>query len=166
MNNAQYIINNLDLKSHPEGGYFKEIYRSEELINIEGLPERYSSSRAYMTSIYFLLKNGQISKFHKLNSDEIWYYHSGNPVKSHTILPDGSYSERVLGPGLNNNQKLQLLFPKNSWFAAEVIIDKFDYSLFGCAVAPGFEFEDFIIGKQKNLMTKYPQYEKIIEKLT
>ncbi|HET54285.1 MAG TPA: hypothetical protein ENN33_03600, partial [Ignavibacteria bacterium] len=70
---ASTLVKRLDLQPHPEGGYFKEVYRSNELIKAEGLPERYSSERCFGTSIYYMLEGEQFSAFHKLQSDETWH---------------------------------------------------------------------------------------------
>ncbi|MEJ2616754.1 MAG: cupin domain-containing protein, partial [Ignavibacteriaceae bacterium] len=77
---AKYYINKLKLIPHPEGGYYKEIYRSGEYISTEGLPKRYKSKRVFSTSIYFLLEGKQISRFHRLKSDEVWHFYDGSPV--------------------------------------------------------------------------------------
>ena len=77
---AKYYIDKLKLIPHPEGGYYKEIYRSGEFISIKGLPKRYNSKRVFSTSIYFLLEGKQISRFHRLKSDEVWHFYDGNPV--------------------------------------------------------------------------------------
>ena len=166
MQNAEYWINKLNLLPHPEGGYYKQIYKSNEEILKAGLPKRYKSNRSFLTSIYYLLENNHISKFHKLKSDEIWYYHLGNPVKAHIFNEKGLYSENVLGKQIDKNQSPQVIFLKNSWFAAEVIQGNDDYSLIGCAVAPGFEFEDFELGKRENLQLKFPEYSELIDKFS
>ncbi len=163
MKNAEYWIKKLNLITHPEGGYYKEVFKSPEQLVKSGLPKRYKSERSFLTSIYYLLKNEHISKFHRLKSEEIWYYHAGNPVKLHVIRANGEYSEYLLGKNLEKNQTLQVIIPKLSWFAAEVITENDDYSLFGCAVAPGFEFEDFELANKEELMSLFPKYSYLIE---
>jgi len=77
------------LKPHPEGGYYKEIYRAGELILPEHLPKRYKSSRSFSTSIYFLLEGNQVSTFHRLKSDEFWHVYDGSTLNIYTIDKDG-----------------------------------------------------------------------------
>lgn len=146
---------------HPEGGYFSEIYRSGEEIPAPGLPDRYAGSRSHMTSIYFLLKSGQVSKFHRLKSDETWYFHSGNAISIHIIHPDGAYQKITLG----FNDDLQATASHGSWFGASVS-EPDSYSLVSCAVAPGFDYVDFEMAGREGLISEYPQHKELIELLT
>ena len=166
MSEIQYWINKLGLIPHPEGGYYKETYKSNEFIGMEGLPERFQSPRAFLTSIYYLLENSDFSRFHRLKSDEIWYYHAGNPVKAHIIPENGNYIEKMLGPNPEKNQAFQLIIPQKSWFAVNVIPGNYNFALLGCAVAPGFEFEDFELARQGELLKKYPEHSEIIKKFS
>lgn len=166
MKNADYWIAKLELLSHPEGGYYKEVFRSNEKIEANNLPERYTGPRTFYTSIYFLLKKNQLSKFHKLKSDEIWYYHAGNPVKIHTIDNKGKYHEKILGTDIEKKQSMQVIFTEGTWFAAEVIEQIYNYSLVGCMVAPGFEFEDFELADGNELVNLYPSHEDVIKNFT
>lgn len=156
-------IKKLGLKKHPEGGYYKEVYRSGEIILPEHLPKRYKKSRNFSTSIYFLLEGKQFSSFHLLQSDEIWHFYDGSSVLIYIINQDGELSIKKLGRGKDND--LQLAIEKQNWFAAEVE-DKKSFSLFGCTVSPGFEFEDFELGKRDTLVKKFPQYSDLIKRLT
>ena len=165
MNSAKEIIEKLDLQSHPEGGYFKEVYRSPDEIKEEGLPERYKSKRAVATSIYYLLEGKQFSAFHKLNSDETWHFYLGSPVILHLISEDGEYSEITLGSNLSIGEVFQFTIPHGTWFAAEVK-DKSSFSLAGCIVSPGFDFEDFEMGKRNNLIEQFPEQSEVINRLT
>ncbi len=162
---AIYYIQKLKLQRHPEGGYFNEIYRSGEIFEASVLPERYNGSRAFLTSIYFLLEGKQFSSFHKLQSDEIWHFYDGSPVKIFIITHEGKMEERVLGNNLNANETLQIVVEKNNWFAAE-LKDKTSFALVGCTVAPGFSFEDFEIGDRNKLLKDYPEHSAIILRLT
>ncbi len=162
---AAYWINKLNLLAHPEGGYYKEIYRSEEFIEQTVLPNRYSSKHSLSTSIYFLLNKNQISAFHKLQSDEIWHYHTGASLKIHIISNDGNYKEVKLGLSLEDGESPQIIIPHNHWFAAE-LLDKSSFTLIGCTVAPGFDFTDFILGKQDILKKLFPQHSDLIVRMT
>ena len=164
-NRANYYISKLNLSPHPEGGYFKEIYRSDEIINEKHLPERYNADRAFSTSIYFLLERNQVSRFHKIKSDEIWHYYVGSGVKIYVIEKNGEIKEILLGSKLEQGELPQVVINKNSWFGAE-LLDKSSFSLLGCTVSPGFEYNDFELGESKKLLNLFPQHEKIIKKLT
>lgn len=161
---AQYWIDKLELIEHPEGGYFKETYRSEEEISTDALPERFAGKRNFGTSIYFLLTTESVSNFHRLKSDEIWHFHQGGAAKIHFISEEGAYSFKTIGADFENGETLQVIISKNTWFAAEVIKD--DFILIGCTVAPGFEFEDFELADQADLSTKFPTRSALIRKFT
>jgi len=164
MHRADQLIESLQLLPHPEGGYFRETYRSEELI--EGLPERYhGTSRNMGTSIYFLLKGHQCSTFHKLLSDEIWHYHEGSGLKLYIIDSKGNLTTPILGNDLLNGEHYQLVVPLNCWFGAAPMDPK-GYSLVGCTMAPGFDFSDFRLADRKDLLEAYPQHASIIKSFT
>ena len=162
---AEYWIKHLGLKAHPEGGYFREVYRSTEFIQKKGLPARYTSFRPFSTSIYFLLKSGQFSTFHRLKSDEVWHFYKGSPLQLHIIVPDGRLFSVHLGEDPENNRMLQFTIPKDSWFAARPLLEG-SFTLTGCTVAPGFDFDDFEAGSREYLIKRYPQHRKLIEEYT
>jgi len=162
---ADFYISKLQLNPHPEGGYYKEVYRSDEIIEAVHLPVRYKSSRAFSTSIFFLLKNDQVSMFHKLKSDEIWHFYDGCGVKIYVIEKNGIKREVLLGNKLEQGELPQVIINKNSWFGAE-LLNKSSFCLIGCTVSPGFEFKDFKLGEREKLLKLFPQHENIIKKLT
>jgi hypothetical protein len=159
---AQYI-KQLGLKKHPEGGYYKEVYRSGELILPEHLPNRYKSARNFSTSIYFLLEGKQFSAFHLLQSDEIWHFYDGGKIIIYQIDRSGQLAIEKLGKEKGCN--FQITIKKGTWFAAEPD-NKKSFSLFGCTVSPGFDFEDFKLGNHKELSDKFPEHESLINRLT
>ena len=159
----EYWIEKLGLLPHPEGGFYKEVYRSDETIS--GLPSRYQSQRSFGTSIYFLLGSEDKSAFHRLQSDEIWFYHSGSSVKIHIIHPDGTREDKIVGADIESGQQLQVLIPKGTWFAAKVMLPD-NYVLVSCTVCPGFEFADFELANRWELIEKYPQHRILIENFT
>jgi uncharacterized protein len=165
MTESELIIDRLKLHPHPEGGYFKEIYRSDENINKNNLPDRYSDDRKFSTSIYFLLNKEDKSHFHKLASDEIWHFYNGSPIVLHCIDEDGNYSKQLLGNNFKRNENPQIIISKGTWFAAEVE-NKNSYTLLGCTVSPGFEFSDFELGLQGNLLKLFPQHSEMIKNFT
>jgi len=137
---AKYYIEKLMMTKHPEGGYFNEIYRAGEIFEADVLPGRYRGNRAFSTSIYFLLSGKDVSTFHRLQSDEIWHFYDGCPVKIYIIDSNGRLEERILGNDLEKGEELQSVIPKDCWFGAE-LKDKTSFALVGCTVAPGFDFE-------------------------
>ncbi len=163
--NANYWINKLGLVKHPEGGYYKEIYRSEEVIAVEALPDRYTAQRNVSTSIYFLLDREDFSHFHKIQSDEIWHFYEGTFLTIHMIDDGGNYSFQKLGRNVEDGEVFQFVIPRGTWFAAEVN-DKNSFALIGCTVAPGFDFADFELAKREELVKQFPQQREIVEKFT
>lgn len=153
-----FWIDKLNLQAHPEGGYYHERFRSDSG-NLLGEP--YKGYRAFSTSIYFLMTQTRFSKFHRLKSDEIWYYHYGNDAIIHVIDYNGIYYNQHLGIGVNSEP--QIIINKGSWFAATPI---FDYTLLSCNVAPGFDFEDFELADRNILLNKYPELQEIIIQFT
>lgn len=161
---AAYWIDALGLIEHPEGGYFKETYRSDESLEASALPGRYERARKVSTSIYFLLTDEKVSNFHRLNSDEIWHFHAGGTGRVHFISPDGNYYFKDMGALHDLGQQFQLVIPKHSWFAAEVI--EGDFLLVGCTVAPGFEFADFELAQREDLTGQHPNLSELIDRFT
>lgn len=164
MKSADYWIDKLELVRHPEGGFYRETYRSEEKIP-SGLPGRYEGERSFSTSIYFLLKSGQYSAFHRIQSDEIWHFYSGSSATVYMISPDGTLSKRVVGSEAENGEVFQLCIPRGTWFGAEVNAPD-SYSLVGCTVAPGFDFRDFEMGNRADLVKHFPWIRDLIMRLS
>ncbi len=165
MKDATFWIKHLGLRPHPEGGYFGEVYRSGEQVAREALPERYSKAHAFATSIYFLLPGDQISALHRLKSDEIWHFYSGSSVRISMIFADGTLRQETLGPHPEKGETFQVVIPRGCWFGAKVTDEK-GYALVGCTVAPGFEFDDFELGKRASLLQQFPQHRALILELT
>ncbi|MFD0589433.1 cupin domain-containing protein [Paenibacillus sp. GCM10027627] len=159
-----YWISNLGLLPHPEGGYYRRTYQGEEKISDQELSVQFDGHRMLYTSIYFLLRSQDISHFHRLKSDELWYYHAGSPLTVHVIHENGTYEEIKLGKNLENNETMQYLVPKNSIFGSSVL-EPDTFSLVGCMVAPGFDFQDFELFTQKELLALYPEHHEVIQKM-
>jgi predicted cupin superfamily sugar epimerase len=150
---------------HPEGGYYRESYRAELNIPKIGLPPYFNGSRCVSTAIYFLLDSDVFSAFHRLRSDELWHFYDGNPLTISAIDETGRLSEIRLGNNPEQEQVLQAVVKAGNWFGSRVS-DPDSYSLVGCTVAPGFDFQDFELGKRADLIRLYPQHRKVIESLT
>jgi predicted cupin superfamily sugar epimerase len=160
-----YWIQKLNLQKHPEGGYYRETYRSNEMISKECLANRYDGDRSVYTSIYFLLTGKDISAFHRIKSDEIWHFYFGSSITLYRIDPDGMLFKTKIGDDLENGELFQTYIKAGHWFAARVN-DPTSFSLVGCTVAPGFDFADFELGNRKDLIKAYPRHREIIEQLT
>ena len=162
---AKYWITKLALQPHPEGGYFREIYRSAERIPATALPTRYRGPRHFSTSIYFLLAATQISTLHRLASDEQWHFYDGSALLLAMIAPDGTSRQVRLGQRATAGEQFQAVIPAGTWMGARLARHR-GYALIGCTVAPGFEFKDFATGQRSDLLEQFPRHRKLITALT
>jgi predicted cupin superfamily sugar epimerase len=160
---ASYWVEKLQLQAHPEGGFFKEMYRSEESIPAAGLPGRYAGSRPFGTGIYFLIDQDNFSAFHRVQSDEMWHFYAGHTAVLHIIHPDGRYEQRAVGRDPEQGEAFQVVVPGGSWFAASVAEG---YALVGCTVCPGFDFADFELADHEGLSGLFPQHTELIRRFT
>jgi len=165
MSAAEYWISKLELVKHPEGGYYKEVYRANESIKKDALPSRYQGDRKFATSIYFLLKSDEFSCFHRIQSNETWHFYQGTTLDLFVLNDHGKLMHLLLGKDLEADEHLQITITRNHWFAAR-IIKKDSFSLLGCTVAPGFHFDDFELADQSKLIRQFPRHEKLIKELT
>ncbi len=164
MRDAAFYIKHLQLQPHPEGGYYRETYRSDGFIPATALTG-FSDSRNYSTAIFYLLEKNDFSSFHKIKSDECWHYYAGGTILIHVLFNDGKYDCIKLGTAIDKNEKFQFVVPANTWFAAESA-DNCDFVLTGCTVAPGFDFADFEIANREELLRIFPQHKEIIMRLS
>ena len=161
---AKYWIDTLGLEEHPEGGYYREVYRSDESIIKSSLPERFESKHALATSIYYLLEYDDVSNFHRLRQDEIWHFYEGSPVQIYTLEPKRMTVFR-LGRNPAKGQLPMIVLPHGTLFAAE-LENKRSYALLGCTVSPGFKFEDFELPCRSELQQKFPEHLEVINRFT
>jgi len=161
---AKSLIEKYQLLPHPEGGYFKETYRSEEFIAHQALPSRFTDKRNFSTAIYFLLEQGNFSAFHKIKSDECWHFYAGQTLLVHIITTEGVLQTIHLGNNILAGEVFQFVVPANCWFASEPATNT-QFSFVGCTVAPGFDFADFELANAVTLTQLYPQHENIIKRL-
>lgn len=159
MHPASHWVEKLGLIKHPEGGYYRETYRSTELVPQQGLPARFGGARAFSTAICFLLASDEISALHRIKSDEVWHFYAGSQLTIHVIDYNGAYTQIKLG-----DDCFQAVVRAGCWFGATVDAPQ-SYALVGCTVAPGFDFADFEMAKRADLVTRYPQHRAIIERL-
>ena len=132
---ASALIARLQLEPHPEGGWYREIHRSDLLLQTGRGP------RAALTSIYFLLEQGQQSRWHVVTSDEVWHYACGAPLELLTYRPKSrEFRRQVLGVPVDDGQRPIGAVHAGEWQAARSLGA---WTLLGCDVGPGFDFEDF-----------------------
>lgn len=155
MHDINAIIASLNLEPHPEGGFFKEIHRSGKRVSDL---ERASNKSAY-TSIYYLLAGKDFSAWHRIKSDETWYFHLGCDLLIYYI--DQSKMVRTVQLGMES-KSFQATVPAHTWFAAKPL-NKDAYCLVSCAVAPGFEFADFEIATRDYLINEFGMTSENIE---
>lgn len=155
---AQYWIDHLNLQPHPEGGYYKEVFRSANGVTRVGE----QIEKQACTSIYYLLEGKDFSGFHRLASDELWYFHKGAPLHIHVIDNNGAHSVIELSDSATG--QLQAVIPPNTWFASEIPSGS-GFALVSCAVAPGFDFAEFEMAKQQEMGAQYPKHKVLLERL-
>ncbi|MEP3386875.1 MAG: cupin domain-containing protein [Reichenbachiella sp.] len=158
---ANYWIERLELEPHPEGGFFKETYRSSVSAEFTDFP----SGRNVSTGIYFFLTSENFSAFHRIKSDEMWHFYAGDALSISVIDKNGKANEIILGLDLEKGQVPQAVVPANCWFASKVK-DGGEYGLVGCTVSPGFDFEDFKMADRQHLIAEYPRHKELITSLT
>lgn len=168
MRTAEFWIDRLRLERHPEGGWYRETYRSSEQYDFSGAAT-FGSARSYATSIYYLLERGDHSRLHRIHSDEQWYFHAGSPLDVHCFPETGDPSLFTLGDDPDAGQVLHSWVSAGHWFGAS-LSEQSDapgtYALVSCVVAPGFDFRDFTFADPPALTAQFPAHARIIEKLS
>ncbi len=163
---ADEVIATLGLRPHPkEGGFFRETYRSEEAIAGAALPPRYDGPRAFSTAIYYLLTPEACSPLHRLRSDEVFHFYLGDPVVMLQLWPEGEGEVVILGPRIDQGQRVQVVVPRGVWQGC-CLAEGGRFALLGTTVAPGFEYRDYEPGAREELLRQYPQFAELIYKLT
>lgn len=158
------LIQRYGLEPHPEGGWFKQTYKSNEQIAAEALPKRFGAGRVFSTVIYFLLEKENFSAFHRIKSDECWHFYAGDPLLIYIIEQTGELKVISLGSEHEQGQSFQYVVPANCWFASRPAPES-EYCFVGCTVSPGFEFEDFELANETELSLMYPQHKSVIIEL-
>jgi hypothetical protein len=162
---AQKLIETLSLVPHPEGGYFRETYRSRESVAAEALPERFAGPRPHATAILFLLTPDTFSALHRVAADETYHHYLGGAVELALLYGDRRGETVRLGKDLLAGERVQHVVPHGAWQGSRVAAGA-EYALLGCTVAPGFDFADFEMGDREALQRAYPAHRDLIEALT
>ena len=160
----EQLIQQYNLLPHPEGGWYKQSYRSAEYINAAALPERFGGDRPFSTAIYFLLEKGNYSAFHRIKSDECWHFYRGDPLEIIVLQPNGELAVTTLGNDITKGHLFQYVVPAGCWFASRPAPGS-QYCFVGCTVAPGFDFADFEMANEEQLASEFPQHNNLIREL-
>lgn len=158
MRTAEYYIRHLEMEPHVEGGYFKECLLGQDVICYNGM-----ENRNLWSSIYFLLREGEVSHLHVIDCDEVWYFHDGRPLTIYMISPEGKLTCPKLGLDAENGECPQILVPKGYIFGAAM--ENEGYSLVGCMCAPGFRYETFSMPPRAEILARFPEYTDRIGRL-
>ena len=142
MSESSSFIQKLNLLPHPEGGYYRETYRSQD-----------------STGIFYLLQQGEKSSLHRIKSDEMWHFYAGDSLMVVELLEDGAVQETLL-----SRDHFQHVVPAHRWFGA-YLPEGSEFALVGCTVAPAFRFEDFELAKKEDLLASHPSARDIIHRL-
>ena len=147
MDKIQKLISHYEMHPHPEGGFYKETYRSQ-----------------YSTAIYYLLGKGNKSSLHRIKSDELWHFYEGDSLIVVELTEDGGFKETRLGRDLEKGELVQYVVPAGVWFGA-YLPDDSQFAFVGCTVSPAFEFKDFTLGHKAELLKNFPKAVSVINKL-
>lgn len=161
---GQHLIDRYELLPHPEGGYFKETYRSSGVIPVAALPDSFGGDRPFSTAIYFLLERGNFSAFHRIQSDEGWHFYAGQALLVYVLHRDGRLDTVLLGSDVDQGEVFQYVVPAGCWFASEPA-PQTAFAFVGCTVSPGFDYAEFDMAEVGSLAEAYPQHRTIIERL-
>lgn len=160
---ADYFIRALGLEPHVEGGYCRELFKNPRKIPAELFDSAAEGERPISSTIYYLLKAGQVSKFHRLKSDELWFFHCGDPLLIHRIDEQGELVSQRLGLEVDKGDEPQITIPAGTVFGAELAANG-DFCLVSCMVSPGFDFRDFELFTEVELCDQYPRHWDIIRR--
>ncbi|HEY5665349.1 MAG TPA: cupin domain-containing protein [Gammaproteobacteria bacterium] len=159
------IVERFNLVPHPEGGYFREVYRSTMRLDHPAVPQGVAPERSAGTLIYFLLSGADFSAFHRVRwSDEVWHLYAGGPLEIFVIDADGGLERRELTTDLMQGEPTTMI-PAGSWQSARLAPGA-DWALGGCSVAPGFDYEDFEMPPAAELLELFPEHSATITELT
>jgi len=162
---VETLVKELDLLPHPEGGFYKETYRSEGKITQSCLSPNFKGDRNMATGIYFLIEKNNFSALHKIKSDETWHFYYGDALEVIEINEQGRLTITKIGSNLSNGETFQYTVKANTWFGSRAS-EGGSFSLVGCTVYPGFDFNDFELAKREDLIKLFPNHQNIITELT
>lgn len=156
---TERLVRTLSLTPHPEGGFFRETFRSRVTLQTPRGP------RPAMTAIHYLLPSGAFSGFHRVMSDEVWHHVQGDALELHLLDDAGTYAVHRLDASLGGGAVDHLVVPAGVWQAARPAATAQGYALASCDVAPGFDFADFEMAKAEQLLPLCPARADLIRAL-
>lgn len=162
---AGELVARYKMLPHPEGGYYKQTYRSDEFVEAAYLPDRFNGDRFFSTAIYFLIEGKQFSAFHRIKSDELWHFYYGTALNIYVIHTNGKLEIIRLGSNVNDGENFQAAVKAGCWFASRPVNEK-GFSFVGCTVSPGFDFADFELARREELIKEYPMHHELIQSLS
>jgi predicted cupin superfamily sugar epimerase len=162
---AERLVATLGLQPHPEGGYYRETWRSALSTEFDGTGGGPVGPRSCGTAIFYLLAGEDVSRLHRLKADEIFHLYAGGPLAIHILAEGSGYRTVTLGADLEAGQVFQAVIPAGCWFGAS-LVEPGTFALVGCTVAPGFDFADFEMGDRNALLDVFAEHEEIIRRLT
>lgn len=157
------LIEKLELESHPEGGYYRRTYESDQPVSDDPFPHDTNGNHSIGSAVIYLLPGNDVSHFHRLQSDEMWHYYWGSPLKLHVLDSTNGHTVQRLGPNLEQGDRPQQLIESGTWFGATTAGD---FTLAGCTVWPEFRFGNFEMADRSRLIEQFPNHREIIEQLT
>jgi predicted cupin superfamily sugar epimerase len=172
----QRLIDRFQLVPHPEGGHYRETHRDPQRVyrtsdSVAQSAEIADGSRAASTCIYYMLCDGAYSAWHRIRSDEVWHFYTGDPIDVHVIDSNGQLVTHRLGNALaDEGASFQVVVPSGCWFAAQCPVqpdgaDTAGFSFVGCTVAPGFEFHEFELADVDALEVQFPSHASLLRRL-
>lgn len=159
---ADELIKSLNLVPLPLGGFYAESMHART--TVKPLDGSGREVRDAYSVIYLLLRGSDINAWHKMKSEETYFYHKGSSIALHMITEEGKYENKIIGdPMRDGKASFHCHVPKNMWFALE-LLDKTSYCVFSEAAGPGFEYEDCEVGEKAKMLAMFPQHKEIVEK--
>ncbi len=158
-------IEYLKMSPHPEGGSFSAGFQDAPLFLPRFPDQHHEGQRRLYSSIYYLLKEGDFSAFHRLETDEMWHHYLGGVLKIHMIDPSGTYTFRLLGNAPGRGAVFQFLVPHHVWFAVEPETGS-GFALCGCTLSPGYHDDDFEMADRGKLSLQFSQHKELINRFT
>jgi predicted cupin superfamily sugar epimerase len=157
-NDVDTLIRALDLQPHPEGGWYREVHRSKEVLDLARGP------RSACTAIHYVLPAGAFSTLHRVASDEVWSWIDGDPLELSVLGAGGQCEAMRLGRDLAAGERPLAVVPAGDWQGARPLGER--YAWCACFVAPGFDFADFELGARAELTAAFPAHAALVERLT
>jgi hypothetical protein len=159
---SEDLIKSLGLSVHPYGGFFREVHRSLQVI--KPMDER--DARSASTCIYLVMQNNDIDPWHKMRSEEIFFYHKGSFLKLYTIDADGKLETKIVGDStIDPNAVFACIIPAGVWFAGELVDQEDSFGFFSVSVSPGFHYADSEVANVDKLCEEFPDHQVLIERL-